>query len=1044
MKKLVLLAVVCLFAVTGFINAQSYGILVNGNKYYAGTLNPTPMDPSFDEYQCLGVPVKNGDFLQLYDLQNKAAWVVELDSYSVKGIEKQGDTYVCSAAGCYDFYIKLKYEQDQLYIGSSASQDCTEWGDDDYSDKNGSAVPSQCPDVMMQGFYFNSYEVKDTTGVKENPDKFENGTNFYGDTRWKTLYAQSGEIGAYFDLIWLPPSAMASGTGYHPRQYSNQNSDWGSRAELQQLIASFHNSGTKVVADMVLNHGEAMASWCDFAHLNFGEYGEFQPDGSFICKTDEMNDPATNTETMAGPCWGTATGPNDDGTNYAAARDWAHDSENVREMFRAYAKWMRNVIGYDGFRYDECKGYHMSHVNDYNSAADAYISFMELWDGNDRIWQGIQDANYNTMALDFQTKYSTFDAIGHFDYSKCFLNGGNGGLIGSGRAKYAVTFVDSHDWFYRGNGQEFGCSSGNCYDGISMSDEIKDRLLQAIAYQLSMPGIPCIFYPHWNKYKDAIKDMINARHVAGVHSESSVGEEEGDGSGYKATIEGKNGKLILMLGNKTVHEPTGANEWLATYNYRLMAAGPGYAMWVLPTNDYAPRLIVTPETFFEDNVNGLNVSVKPVGGSSDTKTVYYTTDGSEPTTASPSFTGDKTFNFKQTTTLKVMAACGSALSKVQTYTYTYREPLKRGIQVHFNKPAEWEKVYFYAWIPGTDEKGNPTSVNMMGAYPGQRIYEDAEGWYSYEFDLSFDSVNFCISSGNECGLLNVRSNDLVADYDTWYGWEEGFETESNYEKKLDGKIDLNPAFDLVISPESGNFRDLQQGEDVTITVVGKTGAMIYYSINGVEQEPVENTVSFKINNTATVSAYAYDVNTKEKTETYTAVYTYKAPQQGVITVKFAKPSDWEDLYLYAFTRVKVGTKYNDTPYALVAGQSAKWPGTHWTSIDHSVSGDSTYTWTMREEVKDKDLYIIFNEGLNKRQSQDIYLTENSCYVWNTSCWQAVLDDNCDGMADAVEQVEDDQPYQLDMTRPMFNILGMQVDEDYKGIVIQNGRKFILK
>ena len=110
MKKLVLLAVVCLFAVTGFINAQSYGILVNGNKYYAGTLNPTPMDPSFDEYQCLGVPVKNGDFLQLYDLQNKAAWVVELDSYSVKGIEKQGDTYVCSAAGCYDFYIKLKYE----------------------------------------------------------------------------------------------------------------------------------------------------------------------------------------------------------------------------------------------------------------------------------------------------------------------------------------------------------------------------------------------------------------------------------------------------------------------------------------------------------------------------------------------------------------------------------------------------------------------------------------------------------------------------------------------------------------------------------------------------------------------------------------------------------------------------------------------------------------------------------------------------------------------------------------------------------------------
>lgn len=1044
MKKSFFLALFCLLVPVTTISADSYGILVNEAKYYAGTLNPNPMDPAFQEYQCLAIPLKKGDFLQLFDLVNKAAWTVKLDTYSVEGVALQDGKYICSADGCYDFYIKIQYENDQLYIGKSASQDCQDWGDSDYRNKYGSAVPPQCPDVMMQGFYFNSYEVKDTTGVKENPDKFENGTNFYGDTRWKTLYAQSGEIGAYFDLIWLPPSAMASGTGYHPRQYSNQNSDWGTRAELQQLIASFHNSGTKVVADMVLNHGEAMASWCDFAHLNFGEYGEFQPDGSFICKGDEMNDPATNTEELAGPCWGTATGPNDDGTNYAAARDWAHDNENVREMFRAYAQWMRNVIGYDGFRYDECKGYHMSHVNDYNTAANAYISFMELWDGNDRIWQGIKDASNNTMALDFQTKYSTFDAIGRFDYSKCFLNGGNGGLIGSGRSKYAITFVDSHDWFYRGNNQEFGCSSGNCYDGISMSEDMKDRLLQAIAYQLSMPGVPCVFYPHWNKYKAAIKDMINARHVAGVHSESPVGEEEGGGSGYKATITGKNGKLILMLGDKTVHEPTGANEWLATYNYKLMAFGPGYAMWVLAENDYAPRLIVTPETYFDDLTAGIDVTVQPVGGSSDTKTVYYTTDGSDPTTASASFTGDKTFNFKQTTTLKVMAACGTAQSKIQTYTYTYREPLKRGIQVHFNKPAEWEKVYFYAWIPGTDEQGNPTSVNMMGAYPGQRIYQDADGWYSYEFDLAFDSVNFCISSGNECGLLNVRSNDLVADYDTWYGWEEGFETESNYEKKLDGKIDLNPAFDLVISPESGNFRDLQQGEDVTITVVGKTGAMIYYSINGVEQEPVENTVSFKINNTATVSAYAYDVNTKEKTETYTAVYTYKAPQQGVITVKFAKPSDWEDLYLYAFTRVKVGTKYADTPYALVQGQSAKWPGTHWTSIDHSIAGDSTYTWTMREEVQDKDLYIIFNIGSNVRQSQDIYLTENTCYVWNPSCWQAVVDENCDGLADAVESVENDTDYRLDPTQPMYNILGVQVDADYKGIVIQNGHKYLLK
>ena len=64
-------------------------------------------------------------------------------------------------------------------------------------------------------------------------------------------------------------------------------------------------------------------------------------------------------------------------------------------------------------------------------------------------------------------------------------------MRGAGYAKYAVTFIDSHDWFLRGNGQEFG---GN---GNSMKEELKDRLLQANAFLLSMPGVPSVFYPLW-------------------------------------------------------------------------------------------------------------------------------------------------------------------------------------------------------------------------------------------------------------------------------------------------------------------------------------------------------------------------------------------------------------------------------------------------------------------------------------------------------------------------------------------------------------------
>lgn len=934
---------------------ESYGLLVDG-EYVAGTKNPNPLDPSFNEYQILGVQLTEGQYVQVYDKCNETAWVITKYADTSYEFPIDNGKYKVAETGTYDFYIKFKYEADEIYV---ACQGCK------IQPQPTSAVPSQCGDVLMQGFYYDSYSVDET----------HMGTTTYGDTRWKTLLGQAGEIGAYFDLIWLPPSAYASGTGYHPKQYSNQNSDWGSRAELEALISAFHNSGTKVVADIVINHVEAMASWCDFAVQDFGEYGRFEPDGSYICSTDEMNDPANKKE--AGDCYGTATGSPDDGANWEAARDWSHDKVYVQQMMIAYLKWMKEVMHYDGWRYDKGDGFNNWHMDNYNKQSRPYIAFMEYWSGNDEIIGGIEQANRNVMALDFQTKYSAFDGIAGFDYSKCK----GSGLLGRGYSKYAVTFVDSHDWFLRGNGQEFGG------DGKSMTPELKDRLLQANAFLLSMPGVPCVFYPHWQKYKEDLKPMINARHLAGVHSESPVTDEEAEQGGYQATITGKNGYLILCLGNKAGRTFSG---------FQKVAGGNGYAIWVKANGDVAPGLIVTPSSTFEDAVNGIDVTMKAVGGSGNAK-IYYTTDGTDPTTASTEYTAP--LNFKTTTTLKAIAVCGSAQSKVQTYTYTYREPLQHGIRVRFNKPAEWNKVYFYAWVPGDDGQGNPTSENIMGAYPGQRIYQDAEGWYSYEFDNSLKTVNFCINSGDDCGGVNVRSNNLEIDYDACYGWREGKETESSEEVVLDCETDLNPAFDLVIAPESGFFRDTQEGQQVTIRTVGAPNAMIYYTTNGTEPSTASQTaqgeVTFTVNQTTTVKAYA--ALDKERTPTYSETYIYKAPQQGAMTVKFIKPEEWETLYIYAFTRVKVGNKYKDTPYAL-DGVHSKWPGIQWTQRD-----GQWYTYTMPAELK--EIYVIFTEGDKKPQTQDIFLDEDACYLWNPDCWRAVLDADCNGIwEEGVEQV----------------------------------------
>ena len=82
-----------------------------------------------------------------------------------------------------------------------------------------------------------------------------------------------------------------------------------------------------------------------------------------------------------------------------------------------------------------------------------------------------------------------------------------------------------------------------------------DRQAQmALAYLLSMPGVPCVAFPYWNNYPTECKAFIKARRSAGVHSESEVVNDwAGDGSMgnnyYTALIKGTKGYLFLKLGS---------------------------------------------------------------------------------------------------------------------------------------------------------------------------------------------------------------------------------------------------------------------------------------------------------------------------------------------------------------------------------------------------------------------------------------------------------------------------------------------------------------
>ena len=119
MKKTFLMAAAMMISV--LMQAASYGIPVNGTTYFAGT--KVDEFEGFQQYLA-HVQVSAGDRLQLCDAENRAVWAVDLNTASVAGFTRDGDLYNVSVSGCYDFYIKLKYEQDELYIGNGS--DCGE------------------------------------------------------------------------------------------------------------------------------------------------------------------------------------------------------------------------------------------------------------------------------------------------------------------------------------------------------------------------------------------------------------------------------------------------------------------------------------------------------------------------------------------------------------------------------------------------------------------------------------------------------------------------------------------------------------------------------------------------------------------------------------------------------------------------------------------------------------------------------------------------------------------------------------------------------
>ena len=566
--------------------------------------------------------------------------------------------------------------------------------------------PSDYGGVMLQGFYWDSY----------------------GETSWPKLQAQADEIAPYFQLIWVPQSGWCNSDynqmGYTPVYYFDQRSSFGSESQLRNMIAAFRERGTGVIADVVINHRNNMGaggSWVDYpAETYKGHTYQMLP--SDICR----NDDGGQTYNWANGKGISLSENNDTGEDWSGCRDLDHLSPNVQNCVKAYLKFLLEDIGYTGFRYDMVKGFYAYFIADYNCYAKPAFSVGEYWDSSAKIreWvnnsRGYVSETPTSAAFDFQFRYRVRDAINNADWR--WLGYDEKPLSADNYYKqYAVTFVENHDTEHRINGAE--------------QDPIRSDTLAANAYLLAMPGTPCVFYTHWRDCKYNLKQMILARRLAGICNTSSKEEKYSAKDYYAATVTGKNGTLLCVVGNKPQNysvSRTQYTEILSGKGYRYLMSRSANTVWMdVPDGTYeAP----------------LNVTLTAVSKLSGAKIVY-TTDGSEPTAESAQITTGGILNIQSSCTLKAGLLLDGKVLNVQTRVYQIFEP--HDITIHVSSDVAWSAMTFYIW----DNNNN----QLNGNWPGKRILTtkniDGKRWYYQTIRLTSPEQYFnlvvSITSGSK-------------------------------------------------------------------------------------------------------------------------------------------------------------------------------------------------------------------------------------------------------------------------------------------------------
>ncbi|WP_455280976.1 alpha-amylase domain-containing protein [[Eubacterium] cellulosolvens] len=407
---------------------------------------------------------------------------------------------------CFPMFITTDYRT----LASSGSDIPKEGPFKKVIDKN--EIISFGDKVMLQAFYWEYY--------KKVPD---NG-------KWwstlKDLIPELVDVG--FDSIWAPPPVKTaigdvSSMGYEPYdlydvgefdQKGRVRTRYGTRAELEAFISEANNNDIGIIADIVMNH-------------NVGN-PEFNPFTGTTTNTNFMNVSSGKFLRNYTHFWPNSYGTSD---NYAFGTlpDLCHAHPYVHDELIKWGTWLRDEIGFDGWRFDVAMGIDPHMIRDWMQSVGGF-AVAEHWDwgSNDTLIPYLDETNNTVNAFDFILMYEFRSMIlGNGKYDMRQLQ--HPGLLDQ-RKDQRITFVVNHDTVR----QEITTIPRNrkmCY-----------------AYIMTHEGYPCVY---WLDYFDLdlqshIKTLIK------IHNEYAKGDTSvlhADDDTYVAQRNGEPGLIVGLNDN---------------------------------------------------------------------------------------------------------------------------------------------------------------------------------------------------------------------------------------------------------------------------------------------------------------------------------------------------------------------------------------------------------------------------------------------------------------------------------------------------------------